>query len=111
MSDILTEIIVFLSYIYSYCNFDTISFNETYVNVIGFFTFLSSYASALTLLAAAINRFKVVYRPLTFKDNINIAFARKICLGLWLISILLAIASNGIIYENLNYVLVRDIIV
>ena len=111
MSDVLTGIIVFPSYVYSYGNSGIISFNETYVNVIGFFTWLSLCASILTLLAFAIDRFQVVYRPLTFKDNTNITFARNICLGLWLISILLAIAPTGIINENLNYVLVRDIIV
>ena len=109
MSDVLAGIIVFPSNIYSYCNSGTISFNETYVNVIGFFTFLSLYASALTLLASAIDRFKVVYRPLTYKGKSNIPIAQKICLVLWLIAILLAIAPTGIIYENFSYVLVYDI--
>ena len=111
MSDVLAGIIVFPSYIYSYCNSETVSFNKTYVNVIGFFTFLSSYVSILTLLASAIDRFKVVYRPLTYKDNSNTAFARKICLGLWLIAVLRAIIPTGIFYENFSFVLIGDTIV
>ena len=111
VSDVLTGIIVFPSYIYSYCNSGTISFTGTYVNVIGFFKTLSLYASVLTLLAAAIDRFKVVYRPLTFKDNSNTAFARKICLGLWLISILVAIIPTRLLHENISYVLIHDTIV
>ena len=111
MSDVLAGIIVFPSNIYSYCNSGTVSFNETYVNVIGFFSWLNIHVSIFSLIAAAIDRFKVVYRPLKHNAKATVTIARKICLGLWLISILLAIAPTGIIYENFSFVLVVDTIV
>ena len=111
MSDVWTGIIVFPSFIYSYCNSGSIIFNETYVNVIGFFTFLTLYVSVLTLLASAIDRFKVVYRPLTYKDNSNIAIGRKICVVVWLYSILVAISPTGIIHKSYSFMLLGDAIV
>ena len=111
VSDVLAGIIVFPSYIYSSCYSGTLSFNVTYVNVIGFFTWLNVYVSIFSLIAAAIDRFKVVYRPLKYNAKATATIARKICLGLWLISILLAIAPTGIIHKNFSFALVADTIV
>ena len=111
MSDVLAGIIVFPSNIYSYCNSGTVSFNETYVNVIGFFTWLNIHVSIFSLIAAAIDRFQIVYQPLKYNAKATVTIARKICLGLWLISILLAITPTGIIYENFSFVLIADTIV
>ena len=110
-SDILAGIIVFPSYIYSYSTSGTVGFNKTYVNVVGFFTMLNIHVSIFSLVAAAIDRFKALYRPLKYNAKATVTIARKICLGLWLISILLAIAPTGIIYKNFNFMLISNTVV
>ena len=99
-SDILTGIIVFPSYICSYSDSRSVCFNKTYLNVVGFFTLLSIYVSIFSLIAAAIDRFKALYRPLKYNAKAIVTMAKHICLGLWLISVLLAIALAGIIHKN-----------
>ena len=110
-SDILAGIIAFPSYIYSYSTSGTVGFNKTYINVVGFFTLLGFHVSIFSLVAAAIDRFKALYRPLKYNAKATVTIARKICLGLWLISILLAIAPTGIFYKNFTFVLISNTVV
>ena len=111
LSDILTGIIIFPSFIYFYVSYGNVAYNNIYIDAAGFFTTLNFHVSMFTLIAAAIDRFKVVYYPLTYNAISTITPARKTCLGLWLISILLAIAPTGIIYKKFRFVLFHGIIV
>ena len=106
MSDVFAGIIVFPTCIYTNFNFVLKIFengfiyintyaSQTYIDVIGFFTMLNLHVSIYTLIAAAIDRFKAVYRPLTYNTKSTIAIAWKTCVVLWTISILLAIAPIG----------------
>ena len=106
LSDILAGIIIFPSYIYSYVSYGNVTYDNIYINAVGFFTMLNLHVSTFTLIAAAIDKFKVVYYPLTYNAISTITSARKTCLGLWLISILLAIAPTGIIYKKFRFVLI-----
>ena len=103
--DILAGIIIFPSFVYSYVSYGNVTYNNIYLNVVGFFTMLNFDVSMFTLIAAGIDRFKVIYNPLTYDGISTITSDRKICLGLWLISILLAIAPTGIIYKKFRFVL------
>ena len=105
LSDILAGIIIFPSFIYLYVSYGSVTYNNIYIDAVGFFTMLNFHVSMFTLIAAAIDRFKVVYNPLKYNTISTITFARKTCLRLWLISILLAIAPTGIIYEKFRFVL------
>ena len=107
LSDILAGIIIFPSFIYSYVSYGNViyMYNNIYIDAVGFFTMLNLHVSMFTLIAAAIDRFKVVYYPLTYNAISTITSVRKTCLGLWLISILLAIATTGIIYKKFRFVL------
>ena len=105
LSDILAGIIIFPSFIYSYVNYGNVTYNNVYIDAVGFFTMLNLHVSMFTLIAGAIDRFKVIYNPLTYNAISTITSARKTCLGLWLISILLAIAPTGIIYKKFKFVL------
>ena len=107
LSDILAGIIIFPSFIYSYVSYGNViyMYNNIYIDAVGFFTMLNLHVSMFTLIAAAIDRFKVVYYPLTYNAISTITSVRKICLGLWLISILLAITPTGIIYKKFRFVL------
>ena len=111
LSDILGGIIIFPSFIYSYVNYGNVTYNNVYIDAVGFFTVLNFHVSMFTLIAAAIDRFKVVYYPLTYNAISTIISSRKTCLGLWLISILLAITPTGIIYKKFRFVLVCGTIV
>ena len=106
LSDILAGIIIFPSFIYSYVNYGNVTYNNVYIDAVGFFTMLNWHVSMFTLIAAAIDRFKVIYNPLTYNAISTITSARKTCLGLWLISILLAVAPTGIIYKKFRFVLI-----
>ena len=107
MSDFLAGIIVFPTFIYSYFTYGCGKYDQIYVNVVGFFTMLNLHVSISTLVAAAIDRFKAVYRPLTYNAKTHIKIARKTCLGLWLISILAAMAPTGIFNKNFTFVVVN----
>ena len=106
LSDILTGIIIFPSFIYSYVSYGTVTYNNIYIDAVGFFTVLNFHVSMFTLIVAAIDRFKVIYYPLTYNAISTITSSRKTCLGLWLISILLAITPTGIIYKKFRFVLI-----
>ena len=111
LSDILGGIIIFPSFIYFYVNDGNVTYNNVYIDAVGFFTMLNLHVSMFTLIAAAIDRFKVIYNPLTYNAISTITSARKTCFGLWLISILLAVAPTGIIYKKFKFVLFCGIFV
>ena len=101
ISDFFTGIIVFPSFIISsFRHLNTTDLNQCaydpYVYAIGFFTMLSLHVSIFTLIAAVIDRFKVVYRPLSYNVQSSISFGWKICVILWIISIILAAVPLGI---------------
>ena len=64
---------------------------------------LSLHVSIFTLAAAATDRFKAIYNPLTFKTQSSISIARKTCIGIWIISIILAAIPLGFLDKNLRY--------
>ena len=81
MSDILVGIFVFPTFIGTSINHQLsnfLSYSEeptSYINAVGFFTMQTSHASVLTLTAAATDRFRVVYRPLTYNKQSSISVA------------------------------------
>ena len=111
LSDILTGIIIFPSFIYSYVNYDNVNYNNIYIDAVGFFTMLNFHVSMFALIVAAIDRFKIVYNPITYNAKSTITSSRKTCRGLWLISILHAITPTGIIYKKIRFVVFCGIIV
>ena len=108
ISDFFTGIIVFPSFIISsFRQLNTTEdiqyTNDFYVDAIGFFTMLSLHVSIFTLIAAVIDRFKVVYRPLSYNVKSSISLGWKICVILWIISIILAALPLGIIADLFRY--------
>ena len=108
ISDFFTGIIVFPSFIISsFRQLNTTEdiqyTNDFYVDAIGFFTMLSLHVSIFTLIAAVIDRFKVVYRPLSYNVKSSISLGWKICVILWIISIILAALPLGIIGNFFRY--------
>ena len=78
-----TGIIVFPSFtISSFRQLNTIADiqykNYSYVDAVGFFTTLSLHVSIFILVAAVIDRFKVVYRPLSYDVQSSISLGWKI---------------------------------
>ena len=51
---------------------------------------LSLHVSIFTLIAGVIDRFKVVYRPLSYNVQSSISLGWKICVVLWIMSIILS---------------------
>ena len=93
ISDFFTGIIVFLSFIISsFRPLNTTKDNQSaydpYIYAIGLFSMLSLHVSIFKLIAAVIDRFKVVYRPLSYNVQSSIS--------LWIISIILAALPLGI---------------
>ena len=74
-----------------------------YVDAVGFIMWLSLHVSTFTLVAAAIDRFKVVYRPLSYNVKSSISTAWKTCAVLWIISIILAALPLGVVAGILRY--------
>ena len=119
MSDIFAGIIVFPTFIYTRFNSFTvflkngliyvnINLSHTYVNVVGFFTMLNLLVSIFTLIAAAVDRFKTIYRPLTYNAKSTMTIARKTCIVLWVIGILLAIVPLGLMEKVFRYKVHND---
>ena len=114
ISDFFTGIIVFPSFIISsFRPLNTTKDNQSaydpYIYAIGFFTMLSLHVSVFTLIAAVIDRFKVVYRPLSYNVQSSISLGWKICVLLWIISIILAALPLGI-FRSFRYVLAYSIL-
>ena len=108
ISDVFTGIIVFPSFIISSFrhlnNLEDIHLkNDFYVDAIGFFTMLTLHVSIFTLTAGVIDRFKVVYRPLSYNVQSSISFGWKICVVLWTISIILSALPLGIFGTSFRY--------
>ena len=64
---------------------------------------LSLHVSIFTLVAAAIDRFKVIYRPLSYNVKSSISLGWKICVILWIILIILASLPLGIVGNTFQY--------
>ena len=109
VSDFFVGIIIFPTYIltnFIYLTEDvSLQINrwEAYYFAVGFFMVLSFHVSVLTLAAAAIDRFKAIYKPLEYDHIHSFHLAKKTCFGLWIISILLAISPFGFIDEHFVY--------
>ena len=109
VSDLFVGIIIFPTYIltnFIYLTEDVLlQMNrwKSYYFAVGFFMVLSFHISVLTLAAAAIDRFKAIYKPLKYDHIHSLNLAKKTCFGLWIISILLAISPFGFIDEHFVY--------
>ena len=62
---------------WEFCNF--------YVNAIGFFTLLSTGVSLCTLVAAALDRFMAVIKPMKYKRPAAIYNAKKVVVVTWIV--------------------------
>ena len=108
-SDLLVGIIVFPSFIFTNFIYVTedilLQLNrwKSYYFAVGFFTLLSFQVSMFTLAAAAVDRFKAIYKPFGYDAMQSIHFAKRICFGLWIISILLAVPPLGFIDKHFAY--------
>ena len=103
MSDVFTGIVVFPSFISTNILFVSGNISQLYINTVGFFIMLNLHVSIFTLAAAAIDRFKVVCRPLRYNFTSSTQNAKKICLGLWLMSITLCLTPFGFVVESFIY--------
>ena len=83
--------------------------DKRYYNAIGVFSYLSISVSAVTLAAAAIDRFKAIYRPLAYNRSNAISTAKKISVAIWIAMLLLStfpVYTNGYRYESLYSILI-----
>ena len=76
-----------------------------YVDIVGFFLVLSYHATLFTLISATIDRFRAVYRPWKYDLKSSIFLAQKICSGIWIISITLAIIPFGYLDKSFRYMI------
>ena len=109
MSDVLVGIIVFPTFVCTNLfqqHTDIVNYldqSTPYLNAVGFFTMLSLHVSMFSLAAAATDRFKAIHNPLTFNIQSSISIARKTCIGIWIISIILAAIPLGFLDKSLRY--------
>ena len=117
MSDVLVGIIVFPTFI---CTnliqqhtkiVNYLDQSTPYLNAVGFFTMLSLHVSMFSLAAAATDRFKAIHNPLTFNTQSSVSMAQKTCIGIWIVSIILAAIPLGFLEESLRYGIVFGTIV
>ena len=83
--------------------------DKRYYNAIGVFSYLSVSVSEVTLGAAAIDRFKAIYRPLAYNPSNAISTAKKISVAIWIAMLLLStfpVYANGYRYESYNSILI-----
>ena len=59
-------------------------FPSFYINAIGFFTVLSIGVSMCTLVAAALDRFMAVYKPLQYQQPAAMKIARRVVVFTWM---------------------------
>ena len=114
VSDFVAGIIVFPSFIISSFHhfniWETSLEGGTYANVIGFFTMLSLHVSQFTLVAASCDRFEIVYQPLLYNVKLSILLGLKICIILWITSIVFAALPLNIISEAFRYRIVFGVL-
>ena len=107
VSDFFTETVIFPAFIittiYQFVTNGNLKVEKAYVDAVGFFEMLSLHVSAFTLTAAAFDRFKVVYHPLSYNLKLSISTAWKICAILWIISIMIAALPLGVFGKRLEY--------
>ena len=84
-------------------------FDQTYVNAVGFFTFLSLSVSIYSLMIAGFDRLMAVYRPLSYRKDKAKSLAKILCLVLWGIGIVFAIIPTFV--PTLNYGVVATLLV
>ena len=84
-------------------------FTLEYLNAVGFFTVISLSVSIYTLVAASIDRFMAVFRPLKYNQTKAISAARIIVVTIWSCGLILALLPLDI--HSLRYVLVSSILV
>ena len=87
---------------------DIIDEDKQFFNAVGVLQVISISVSVYTLVAAAGDRFKAIYRPLTFKTSNAISTAVKISVAIWILAIILSTFplyvegySYGIVYPML----------
>ena len=107
VSDFFTGTVIFPAFIittvYQFVTNGNLKVEKAYIDAIGFFAMLSLHVSAFTLTAAAFDRFKVVYHPLSYNLKLSISTAWKICAILWIISIMIAALPLGVFGKRLEY--------
>ena len=109
VSDFFTGTVIFPAFIittiYQLVTDGNLKVAKAYIDAVGFFAMLSLHVSAFTLTAAAFDRFKVVYHPLSYNLKSSILTAWKICAVLWIISIMIAALPLGVLGKKLEYII------
>lgn len=65
-----------------------VSFPQSYINFVGFFTSTALIAAILSLAGAAVDRFFVVYRPIAYKTSFTTKRAKKVTAGIWIFAVI-----------------------
>ena len=84
-------------------------FSPSYLNAIGFFTLLSLFISVYSLMAAGIDRFIAINKPLRYNQNTAVFGARITVVGIWIVGVLFA--TFPLYVSNLRYGVVAAILV
>ena len=80
------------------------NFSSTYASVLGFFTALSLCVSISSLVAASIDRFVAVFRPLRYNDLKAIFAAKIVVASVWIVGLVFAIFPIAIPELAFSYI-------
>lgn len=84
-------------------------FSRTYLNTVGFFTVLSLFVSVNTLVAACIDRFIAVYRPLRYDTLSAVNGARFAVILIWVLGLLFS--TIPLYVRNMRYGVVAAVLI
>jgi len=73
-----------------YENLRKYSLTPAYINAVGFITAISIFVSVYTFAGAGLDRFKAVYRPLSYDRVKANRIAKIVCLFSWLIALIIS---------------------
>ncbi|CAK8697196.1 uncharacterized protein LOC143459149 [Clavelina lepadiformis] len=82
---------------------------RTYINTVDFFSVTSVAASAYSLIAAAIDRFLALHRPLVYFPHVAKKLAIQLCVSVWILALIFAILP--MVVPTLKYGLVASILI
>ncbi|XP_076813529.1 uncharacterized protein LOC143460054 [Clavelina lepadiformis] len=84
-------------------------FSTTYFNVVGYFTIVSLVVSIYTLIAASVDLFLALYRPLVYLSNVAYKLAIRLSLFVWVAAFVFAILP--MVVPTLRYRLVASVMI
>ncbi|CAK8697195.1 unnamed protein product [Clavelina lepadiformis] len=84
-------------------------FSTTYFNVVGFFTIVSLAVSIYTLIAASVDRFLALHRPLVYFPHVAKRLAKRLSVSVWGAAFVFAILP--MVVPTLRYRLVASVMI